>query len=145
MKYLVDASALTRILRRQADPAWGDFEERGLLSIAEPVLVEALKIAQTKDYAGLERTIQANYVPVVVPDRLWDQVAVIRRTLAGRSAHHGPSVADLVIAAMAIRLQLTVLHEDADFETVARFVPELKQRRLGHGPPTQKAMSTVDG
>ena len=36
MKYLVDASALTRILRRQADPAWADFSERGLLSVAEP-------------------------------------------------------------------------------------------------------------
>jgi predicted nucleic acid-binding protein len=39
-------------------------------------------------------------------------------------------VADLVIAATAIRLKLTVLHEDRDFETVARFVPELQQQRV---------------
>jgi predicted nucleic acid-binding protein len=44
-------------------------------------------------------------------------------------------VADLVIAATAIRLKLTVLHEDGDFETVARFVPELQQHRLSVGPP----------
>ncbi|MCM4079063.1 hypothetical protein [Paractinoplanes hotanensis] len=50
-----------------------------------------------------------------------------------------------MIVAIAIRLRLTVLHEDSDFETVARFVPELKQYRLRHGPPTEKAMSTVDG
>jgi hypothetical protein len=50
-----------------------------------------------------------------------------------------------VIAAIAIRLRLTVLHEDGDFETVARFVPELKQHRLRLGPPDEKAMSTVDG
>jgi hypothetical protein len=28
---------------------------------------------------------------------------------------------------------LEVLHEDADFETVARFVPELRQRRISAG------------
>jgi len=49
-----------------------------------------------------------------------------------------------VIAAIAIRLRLTLLHEDGDFETVARFVPELKQCRLGQGPPAAQAMSTVD-
>jgi hypothetical protein len=28
-------------------------------------------------------------------------------------------------------LKLVVLHEDADFETVARVVPQLKQERIG--------------
>jgi hypothetical protein len=28
---------------------------------------------------------------------------------------------------------MTVLHEDADFETVAKMVPELKQRRISVG------------
>ena len=49
------------------------------------------------------------------------------------SAHKGLSVADLVVAATAIRLKLEVLHEDGDFETVARFVPELRQRRISLG------------
>jgi predicted nucleic acid-binding protein len=48
--------------------------------------------------------------------------------------HQGLSVADLVVAATAIRLKLEVLHEDGDFETVARFVPELRQRRISAGP-----------
>jgi predicted nucleic acid-binding protein len=50
------------------------------------------------------------------------------------SAHRGLSVADLVVAATAIRLKLIVLHEGADFETMARFVPELRQRRISAGP-----------
>ncbi|MCY1142238.1 hypothetical protein OWR29_29940 [Actinoplanes sp. Pm04-4] len=69
----------------------------------------------------------------------------MRRALAGHSAHRGPSVVDLVIAASVIRLRMTVLHEDRDFETVARFVPELKQHWLREGPPKQEAMSAVDG
>ena len=37
-------------------------------------------------------------------------------------------------AATGIRLKLEVLHEDADFETVARFVPQFQQRRISAGP-----------
>jgi predicted nucleic acid-binding protein len=61
-------------------------------------------------------------------------VAAIRRELVPHSAHQGLSVADLVVAAAAIRLKLEVLHEDGDFETVARLVPELRQRRISAGP-----------
>lgn len=43
-------------------------------------------------------------------------------------------MADLVVAATAMRMKLIVLHEDADFETVARFMPELKQCRVSAGP-----------
>lgn len=70
--------------------------------------------------------------------RMWrqqDLVGVIRRELAGHSAHQGLSVADLVVAATAIRLKLEVLQEDGDFETVARFVPQLRERRISTGPP----------
>jgi predicted nucleic acid-binding protein len=38
------------------------------------------------------------------------------------------------VAATAIRLKLEVLHEDGDFATIARFVPELRQRRVSAGP-----------
>ena len=71
---------------------------------------------------------------MTIPDGIWDLVAAIRRELVPHSAHRGPSVVDLVIAATAIRLKLTVLHEDGDFETVARFVPELQEQRISAGP-----------
>lgn len=37
--------------------------------------------------------------------------------------HRGPSVVDLLIAATAEAWGLTVLHVDADFETIARVAP----------------------
>jgi predicted nucleic acid-binding protein len=40
------------------------------------------------------------------------------------------SIADYLVVATAIRLKLVVLHEDVDFETVARYVPQLQQERL---------------
>jgi predicted nucleic acid-binding protein len=134
LRYLVDTSVLIRILRREASPIWDSLERRGLLAVCEPALTETLLIAKTKDYAALEDSITGNYLPVTIPDDIWDLVAVIRRELAPHSAHRGLSVADLVIAATAIRLKLTVLHEDADYETVARFVPELRQHKMSLGP-----------
>ena len=134
MKYLIDSSALTRVLRKQADPSWHEIEARGLLAVCEPILAESLLIATSKNYQETEEDIRSRYLPVTIPDRIWDLAAAIRRELARYSAHRGLSVADLVIAATAIRLKLTLLHEDADYETVARFMPELQQHRLSAGP-----------
>ncbi|RSM59993.1 VapC toxin family PIN domain ribonuclease [Actinoplanes sp. ATCC 53533] len=134
MKYLVDTSALVRIIRAQVDPRWGGVIERGLISVCEPAMTETLLLAETKKYAEMESFIADRYLPVTIPDDIWGLVAVIRRELAPHGAHRGLSVADLVIAATAIRLKLTVLHEDGDFETVNRFVPELQERRISAGP-----------
>jgi predicted nucleic acid-binding protein len=136
MKYLVDTSALTRILRKQAAPAWYECEDRGLLTVCEPVLAETLLIATSRNYAKTEQDILRRFLPVTVPDGIWDFAAAIRRHLVPRGVHRGLSVADLVVTATAIKLKLKleVLHEDADYETVARFMPELQQQRLGAGP-----------
>jgi len=133
VKYLVDTSALVRIIRKQAAPRWDDVIDRGLISVCEPAVTETLLLAETKKYAEMEAFIAERYLSVTIPDGIWDLVAVIRRELAPHGAHRGLSVADLVIAATAIRLKLIVLHEDGDFETVARFVPELQEHRISTG------------
>ena len=133
MNYLVDTSALTRIIRGQVDQDWADLRQRGLLAVCEPVLAETLLIAKGEEYEQLEESIKESYLSVTVPDDIWRMAAAVRRDLASHSAHRGMSVADFVVAATAIRLKLTVLHEDGDYETVARFVPELKQGRISAG------------
>jgi predicted nucleic acid-binding protein len=133
MNFLVDTSALVRIQRGQVDPSWDDAIERGLLVLCEPVLAETLMIADAKTYGQIEDRLCHTYPWATVPDDVWSLVGAIRRELAPHSCHNGLSVADLVIAATAIRLKLDVLHEDADFETVARFVPQLQQRRISSG------------
>jgi len=134
VRYLLDTSALIRLHRRQVDPVWDGLLKRGLLTLCEPVLAETLMIADTKSYAQMEEDLRESCVWAAVPDDIWPLVAAIRRELVPHSAHKGLSVADLVVVATAIRLKLEVLHEDGDFETVARFVPELRQRRISAGP-----------
>ena len=132
--YLVDTSALVRLYRRQVSQAWADEADGGVVMISEPVMVETMTIAEAKQYHDIERGLAKAYPWVTVPDGIWTMVKAIRHDLVKPSAYHGVSVADLVIAATAIRLKLTVLHEDADFETIARHVPELRQQRISVEP-----------
>jgi predicted nucleic acid-binding protein len=134
VQYLADTSALVRIWRKQADRAWEELGNRGLIAICEPVLIEVLLAAESKQYAAIEADFRESYVVATVPDSIWNMTAAIRRLLAAHSEHLGLSVADLVIAATALRLKLTVLHEDGDFETIARHVPELRQHRISALP-----------
>ncbi|MEV4532954.1 PIN domain-containing protein [Asanoa sp. NPDC049518] len=130
MKYLVDTSALVRIIRRQVDPAWYETVDRGLVAICDPVLVETLTIADAKSYGRIEEELRAAYPWVPVPDDAWAMVTSVRRELASQSQHQGLSVADHLVAATAIRLKLVLLHEDTDFETAARLIPQLAQQRV---------------
>lgn len=130
MNYLIDTSALVRILRRQVDDHWHDQVTRGLVAICDPVITETLAIADAKAYTRVEDALREAYPWVPVPDDVWDVVTSVRRELAKKSVHQGLSVADHLVVATAIRLKLTVLHEDADFPTAARMIPQLKQERI---------------
>lgn len=130
MNYLVDTSALVRIVRRQADQRWIDAVSAGRVALCEPVLTETLTIADAKSYDRVEAELRDAYTWVPVVDDVWQTVASVRRELAHHSQHQGLSVADHLVVAMAIRLKLVVLHEDADFETVARLIPQLREQRL---------------
>ncbi|MET7400684.1 PIN domain-containing protein [Dactylosporangium sp. NPDC005572] len=134
MKYLADTSALVRIYRRQVSRAWRDAVDRGLVTISEPALTELLTVANAKQYLELERDVCETYPWATIPDNIWQMVSAIRHELVEPSVYQDVSVADLVIAATAIRLKLVVLHEDGDFETIARHVPELRQQRISAVP-----------
>lgn len=135
MTYLIDTSALVRIIRRQTAPHRFEQVERGLVAICEPVLTEALTLAEAARYQRVEEGLLASYPWVLVPDDVWDTVRAARRELATHSRHQGLSVADYLVMATAMRHGLTVLHEDGDFETAARLLPHFRQERLTASPP----------
>jgi len=104
------------------------------VAICDPVLTEVLTIADAKTYTRVEDDLREAYPWVPVPDDVWSIVTSVRRELATKSVHQGLSVADHLVVATAIRLKLTVLHEDADFETAARpgaTAPARADPRLG--------------
>lgn len=135
MRYLIDTSALVRLLRHQVDEAWHDTVARGLVAICEPVVTETLTIARATEYQRVLSDLLDTYPCVAVPDNAWDTVRRVGGRLAERSCHQGLSVADHLVVATAIHHRLAVLHEDADFATAATVVPELRQQRISDGPP----------
>jgi predicted nucleic acid-binding protein len=64
----------------------------------------------------------------------WLWIDRAQEELAALSQHRGAGVVDLLVAATAVDQGLVVLHDDGDFEAVARVVVKLDQRRVGHGP-----------
>jgi predicted nucleic acid-binding protein len=138
MRYLIDTSALVRVMRRQVSSHWYEQVARGLVAICEPVLTEALTIAGANDFDEIEAELTALYPWVAVPDDAWDQVRELRRALAKHSAHRALSVADYLVVATGRRAKLTVLHEDKDFELVGRVFPEFRQQRISSAPATDE-------
>lgn len=133
MNYLVDTSALVRILRRQVDQSWHEQVTHGLVAICSPVLTEALAIARTTEYQRVRADLLEIYPWVPVPDRCWETISTVQAQLAARSQHQGLSVADHLVVATALHHHLTILHEEADFVTVAKIVSDVRQQRIMAG------------
>ena len=114
MRYLVDTSALIRIVRRQADEKWYEAVRAGQVALCEPVLTETLTIADAKSYERVETELRAAYPWVPVVDDVWAVITSVRRELAKRSQHQGLSVADHLVVATAIRLKLDGMYSVTD-------------------------------
>lgn len=120
---LVDTSAWVDYLRGADSTATGRLRE--LLGTApetvatcEPVAMELLAGAAEHQVGPLERLV--NGLPVLPLDPSVDfrSAAVVYRA-ARRSGRTVRSTVDCLIAAVAIRHQVPVLHRDADYEVIA--------------------------
>ena len=128
--YLVDTSALVRILRRQVEPHWQDRVAAGHVWLCDPVATETMAIAPAAQYDRFRQRLFETHPWVSVPEDPWPAVRDVQSRLARLGAHQCLSVADHLVVATALRSGLTVLHADDDFVTAARAVPELRQEKL---------------
>jgi predicted nucleic acid-binding protein len=128
--WLIDKSALVRLGRSSDTKTWADRIERGLVRIATVTLLEVGYSARDpKDlHAGLSEppvgSMPVEYATPAAEDRA---VEVITQ-LADRGHHRAPSVPDLLIAAIAERAGLIVLHQDKDFDLIAQVTGQPTER-----------------
>ena len=144
MKYLIDTSALVRILRRQVDQSWHEQVTHGMVAICDPVLTEALTIARAAEYERVRTDLLEAYPRVPVPDRAWETVRSVQARLAAKSQHNGLSVADHLVVATALHHKLTILHQDANFATAAAVVSDIQEQRILADEPAHKAVPRPD-
>jgi predicted nucleic acid-binding protein len=68
------------------------------------------------------------YPDAAVPKGAWRWIESAQYRLLRHGAHRALSAVDLLICGTAAQLDLVVLHDDNDFATAARFLPDLRER-----------------
>ncbi|WP_343575035.1 PIN domain nuclease [Mycobacterium sp.] len=120
-RWLIDKSALLRLTDSREADAWSNRIERGLVHLAAVTRLEVGFAAQNGESARRQfRAAPLSAMPVeYLTPAIEDRALEVQILLADRGQHRGPSIPDLLIAATAELAELTVLHVDKDFDTIA--------------------------
>jgi predicted nucleic acid-binding protein len=119
--HLIDTSALARVLLRQNTAQWDDTIAADLVAICDLTEPEDLYSARSAtDHARLKSALDAHYAWCPIPDGVYRRSRVIQEQLTAKGEHRSAGPVDLLVAAAAEEAGLTLLHDDRDFETIAR-------------------------
>ena len=121
LRYLADTSAWTR---SRSTPfvaeRWAVLVELDEIAVCPPVELEILYSARgPADYALRRRELDG-LTSVRLSSADAERALDAQALLAERGQHRGPAPADLLIAAIAERTRLTILHYDRHFDAIAR-------------------------
>jgi predicted nucleic acid-binding protein len=131
--WLIDKSALVRLGRSSHTDAWADRIERGLIRVATVTLLEVGYSARDPQdlRAGLREPPVASMPVEYATPAAEDRAVEVLTLLADHGHHRAPSVPDLLIAAIAERAGLVVLHQDKDFDLIAQITGQPTERLDG--------------
>ncbi|MFI8104249.1 PIN domain nuclease [Streptomyces sp. NPDC086023] len=120
--YLVDTSAAARLMtNKQARAEWSDHLAEGVVALCDITELELLFSARSLgDRLEKEELLGELFNWVPIQDEVFRRAKRVQRLLTDRGEHRSAGPVDLLVAAAAELNGLTVLHYDADFETVAR-------------------------
>lgn len=118
-RFLVDTSVMARLGRPKVAAAFAPLAATGQVALCSPVAFELGFAARSPvDYSALtDRLAAFAHVPTTDGDHR--RAIEVQGQLAQRSRHRALSLVDALVAAVAEARDLSVLHYDADFETVS--------------------------
>jgi predicted nucleic acid-binding protein len=119
-RYIADKSALARLRYQQVSAVLSPLILAGEVATCGVIELEILYSARTyQDFVNTRATRSRAFflVPMVRAD--FDRAIQVMEALARHGQHRGTGLPDLLIAALAERAGLTVLHYDADYDVVA--------------------------
>jgi predicted nucleic acid-binding protein len=120
-RYLADTSALARLHRPVVEAALGRLIEAGEVAICGPIELELLRSARgRREYDERRSDLRLGFEYLPAPDEVWQRASDVQAALALQGAHRAASIPDLLVAAVAERHGVTVLHYDADYELIAK-------------------------
>jgi predicted nucleic acid-binding protein len=120
-QFLIDTSALARLMRPGAESfGWDQAVAAGLIAVCPITELEFFYSARSaKDREDTHPSLRAAFGWVPVHDGAYARAWEVQGELAAVGQHRGAGPVDLVIAATAELLGLTLLHHDRDFATIA--------------------------
>lgn len=132
MIYLLDTSGLVRLL---SDPkvqsTWYDAIAAEAVASCYPQRAEFLYSARNgREYEEITEMFTDLYPDAPVPKNAGRWISAVQYRMARAGEHRSASAVDLIIAATAAHHGLTVLHDDADYRTVARHAPDLSEQSV---------------
>jgi predicted nucleic acid-binding protein len=119
-QYLIDTSALARLLRPDAEQhGWDRAAAAGLIAVCPPVELEFFRSARNAlDADRPSAQLRAVFGWVPIPDQAFSRSLEVQRLLTDRGWHRSAGPVDLLIAATAELQGLTLLHRDRDYECI---------------------------
>jgi predicted nucleic acid-binding protein len=139
IRYLLDSSALWRILRDATlRAAWSDVISVGAVGSCHPQRIEFRRSARTVDeYEQMSGMFDELYPDAAVPKGAWRWAESAQYRLLRHGAHRALSAVDLLICATAAQHDLVVLHDDNDYATAARYLPDMREHAVHDTPHWQ--------
>ena len=119
MVYLIDKSALARMQHPAVEGRLAPIIESGEAATCSMVDLEVLYSTRNrKEHSRVRARRALAYRKVDLTEPVFNRAIDVQGLLAGRGRHRLP-IPDLIIAAAAEAARMTVLHYDADFDTIA--------------------------
>jgi predicted nucleic acid-binding protein len=118
--YLIDTSALARVLQDRATEEWDRRIAAGIVALCDVTELEVLYSARSVADREIVEGILRQFSRCPMPEGIFRRARVVQRELTAKGEHRGAGPVDLLVAAAAEEAGLTLLHCDRDFETVAR-------------------------
>jgi predicted nucleic acid-binding protein len=120
-RYLADTSALARLRRRPVAAVLGPMVEAGLVATCGVIEFELGWATRSgEEFDELRADRDAGYEWLPTHDEDWRRALDVQGTLWRRGQVRAVGFPDLLIAAVAERERVTVLHYDSDYELIAR-------------------------
>ena len=117
--YLIDKSALARMPVERVRERLAPLIEAGEAATCDMVELEVLYSARNyEEYEKIRQRRAFAYYSVPVTEKTLKRAISIQSELA-RTGRHRIPIPDLIIAAAAEQADLTVLHYDHDYDTIA--------------------------
>jgi len=116
---LVDKSAWARLTKPTVAQVLLPLLNAGRLAVCGMTELEVLYSARGADDHGQVRLELRGLERLSPPDEVWERAVDVQAALAGRGQHRSVAIPDLVIAAVAERHGVRVVHYDRDFDIIA--------------------------